>query len=158
MSLFPVSGATISIGNQFNDQSSDLVEGDFTGMTWLLIDGWSQMGSVGDSAQLISTDLINRGRTVKQKGTFNAGSMQNMFALISADVGQIALLAAAKVRNNYAFKLVFDDASTTSGAGSERKFIALVMNEEESGGDANTIQNLNITLELNSNIVHKAAT
>lgn len=146
MALFPVAGAKIYIGGQKSDQAADFTASDFTSESWLEIDGWEQMGTLGDAAQLISTDLINRGRTVKQKGTFNAGSMQNVFAILPGDSGQTALLGAATIRENYAFKVEFED-------GSIRYFIALVMNQEEAGGNANTIQMLNITLEVNSNIV-----
>lgn len=146
MALHPVAGSRIYIGPQIADQDDDFEESDFTGLTFVEIDGWSQMGTLGDSAAMISTDLINRGRTIKQKGTFNAGQMQNVFAIILDDPGQLALIAAAKVRDNYAFKLAMEDGST-------RYFIALVMSAEEAGGGANTIQNLNASLEINSNIV-----
>lgn len=42
------------------------------------------------------------------------------------------------------------------GAPSQRLFAALAMSAQEQGGDANTIRNLNATLEVNSNIVKVA--
>lgn len=152
MALHPVAGARIYIGQQLDDQSTDFVEADFSTQSWLEIDGFSSMGNLGDTAALISTDLINRGRTVKQKGTFNAGQMQNQFAILPDDLGQIALRAASAVRQNYAFRLVFDDAPA-GGTASERLFIAMVMSAEETGGGANTVRQLNGSLEINSNIV-----
>lgn len=160
MALNAVAGQKIYIGGQLDDQADDFVAADFTSQTWVLIDGWTQAGSVGDTAQLISTDLINRGRTVKQKGTKNAGSMQNVFAIIEDDEGQIALIAASKTNKNYAFKIEGNDAATSPASPAPkpttRLFVGLVMSAEEPGGAASTIQNLNATIEINSNIVKVA--
>jgi hypothetical protein len=240
--LYPVAGSHIFIGGVLNPGLVDLTAADFSSQTWTEIDGWSTMGSFGDTAALISTDLINRGRTTKQKGTTNAGQMQNVFALIPGDPGQAALITASAgaVKDNYAFKIEFSDAPApksnpvtisiatpgvvswtahglTAGTGvkfsttgslptgitagttyyviaagltadsfqisatpggaainttgtqsgthtattvtspSGRLFSALVMNTNEAGGEANTIRNLQATLEINSNVVVVAA-
>lgn len=158
MSLYPVAGSKIYIGGVLDDQADDFVAADFDGQSWALIDGWSQMGPIGDNAALITSNIINRGRDIKQKGTANAGSMQNVFAQMVDDPGQIALIAAAAPsnRNNYAFRIDLNDAD--GGAPSKRYFVGLVMSAQESGGEANTIRNLNATIEINSNIVSVAAT
>jgi hypothetical protein len=97
---------------------------------------------------------------VKQKGTRNAGQMQNVFSVISADPGQIALITAEKTANDYAFKVELNDkpATGTAPKPSQRLFIGLVTSTQEAGGEANTIQKLNSTIEINSNIVPVAAT
>lgn len=117
------------------------------------------MGSFGDTATLITTALIDKGRDVKQKGTRNAGSMQNVFAVAASDPGQIAVIAAEKTRNNYPFKIELNDkpAVGASPKNSQRLFMGLVMSAQEQGGEANTIQNLNVTIEINTNIVPVAA-
>jgi hypothetical protein len=126
------------------------------------IDGWSQAGAIGDAAQLITTALINRGRDAKQKGTANAGSMQNVFAIVSGDAGQTALLAAAagNNKNNYAFKIEWPDAATSPASPTPkpttRYFIGIVTTAQEAGGQANAIANMNVTIEVNSNIVKVA--
>lgn len=160
MSLYPVAGCKIYIGTALSDKATDFVEADFTSQTWKQIDGWVQMGTAGDTAQVITTSLINRGRDVKQKGTRNAGTMENVFTIMPTDEGQIALIAAEKTSNNYAFKVELNDkpASGAAPAPSQRLFIGLVTSAAEAGGEANTIQNLNATIEINSNIVHVAAT
>lgn len=108
--LYPVAGAKIYLASTaMSVPNIDLVLADFAGLSWFEIDGWQNMGAIGDSANLISTDLINRGRTVKQKGTKNAGSMQNNFAVLPDDPGQIALIAAANGNSNWPHKIVFDD-------------------------------------------------
>lgn len=155
--LYPVAGCKFYIGQVLSDKSTDFVEADFSTQVWQEVDGWTQMGTIGDSGALITTPVINRNRDVKQKGTANAGSMQNVFAQLQSDAGQIALIAAAQPsnKNNYAIKIELNDAVTTTP--SKRYFIALVMNAEEPGGAANVIRPLNVTLEINSNIVRTAA-
>lgn len=116
--LYPVAGQKLFIGGVLSAGLEDLVLADFNGRSWLEIDGWSQHGAIGDTAALITTSLINRGRDVKQKGTANAGSMQNVFAVIDDDPGQIALIAAAQPNNkqNYAFRILGNDAPVTKSA------------------------------------------
>ncbi len=238
--LYPVAGQKLFIGGVISVGIADLVEADFAAQVWTEIDGWSQCGAIGDTAALITTPLINRGRDAKQKGTANAGSMANVFAIVPDDPGQTALIAAAQPSNkrNYAFKIEGNDTPavetkaltisvaspgvitwvahglavntpvkfTTTGAlptgltagttyyvktvldpdtftvsatpggtvintsssqsgvhtgatvpePSERLFAALAMQAQEAGGEANTIQNLSATLEINSNIVKVA--
>ncbi len=161
--LYPVAGCKFYIGGITPTQIDDFIESDFVTSPdqFVEVDGWSQMGVFGDTAALISTQLINRGRDIKQKGTTNAGSMQNVFAEISEDEGQIALIAAAQGANksNYAFKILFNDASGDSGSEpSVAYFVGLVMNASPAGGAANTVRNLNSTVEINSNVVRVAAT
>jgi hypothetical protein len=91
-------------------KNADFTAADFASQTWTEIDGWETMGAIGDAAQEIATDLINRGRTVLQKGTRRAVAMENNFAIIPSDAGQIALIAAEKTRFNNAFRIVSDDA------------------------------------------------
>lgn len=158
--LYPVAGSKIYIGGVKATQATDFTASDFSAVTWVEIDGWSQMGAIGDSAQTITTALINRGRDVKQKGTRNAGSMQNVFAEIRADAGQAALIAAEKTSSNYAFKIEGDDAATSPASPTPQPskvyFVGLVTSAQKAGGAANTVKNLNCTIEINSNVVEVA--
>lgn len=109
--LFAVAGAKIFIGSAaMAAPTVDVVVADFASVTWTEIKDWTQCGPLGDAAALITTQVISRGRDVKQKGTRNSPSMQNVFATNSNDPGQIALIAAEKTRNNYPFKVEWDDA------------------------------------------------
>lgn len=156
--LYPTAGCRIYIGGTISIQADDFAMSDFDGETWVEIDPWLQMGDLADVAELISTPAINRGRNIKQKGTLNAGGMQNVFGFKSDDTGQIALIAASKTRSNYAFRIVINDTPTgSSPTPSERLFVALVMNVDETGGGANELRKLNATLEVNSNFVTVAA-
>lgn len=110
MALFPVAGDRIFIGGVLNDKITDFVAADFAGQSWVEIDGWETQGPMGDAAQEIATDLINRGRTIIQKGTRRSPAMENNFAIVPGDAGQAALYAAEKSRFNYAFRILRDDA------------------------------------------------
>lgn len=156
--LMPVAGCRIFIGGVLATKNTDFVESDFSGQSWVEIDGWSQRGPLGDTANDITTQIINRGRDIHQKGTANAQAMQNVFAIVPGDAGQAALIAAAAPsnKNNYAFRIDGNDAN--GGAPSKRYFVGLAMNATESGGSANTIQNLEATIQPNSNLVRVAAT
>lgn len=156
--LYPVAGCHIYIGGVLSDKSTDFVAGDFSAQVWTEIDGWTNCGPIGDTGQLITTPIINRGRDTKQKGTANAGSMQNEFTQIVGDAGQVLLIAASAPtdKNNRAIRVDLNDAN--GGAPSKRYFIALIMDAEESGGGANTIRMLKSKFEINSNIVRVAAT
>ncbi len=114
--LFPVAGAHLYIGAARANPSSDVAASDFASESWVDIDGWETCGAFGDARALISTQLINRGRDVKQKGTANAGQMQNVFAINSTDAGQTALIAAANGTSNYAFKIQWNDPPSVSTA------------------------------------------
>jgi hypothetical protein len=151
--LFPVAGAKIYIGAaSMAAPSDDLDASDFAAVSWVQIKDWTNMGAIGDSAALISTDVIDRARTVKQKGTKNAGSMQNTFAINADDAGQIALIAASNSQNNYPFKIEFND-EPEGGTPTEKYFVGLVMSAQEQGGGANTARLLAGTIEVNSNVV-----
>lgn len=149
MAIYAVADAKFYIGPTIEVDKAELVAGDFAAAdaaTWVEVDGWETMGSIGDSAETITTQLINRGRDVKIKGTRNAGSMENQFAINRTDPGQIALRAAEKTRDNYQCRIVHTDDS-------EQLFAGLIMSAAEQGGSANTVQMLSVTVEINSNIV-----
>ena len=159
MALYPVSGCKIYIGTlPMDEQDDDFVAADFSGVVWTEIKKWTQMGPFGDTAQLITTDLISEARTKKQKGTRNAGSMQNVFAIDNLDPGQLAVIAAEKTIYDYPIKVELNDKPSGGSTNSLRLFIALIMQGQDAGGGANTIQALNAMFEINSNIVHVAAT
>lgn len=157
--LYPVAGCKIYIGAAMELPDGDMDASDFSAVTWTEIKKWSQMGAFGDTAALITTQLISEGRDIKQKGTRNAGQMQNVFAVAATDPGQIALIAAEKTLQNYPFKVELNDKPSVGASpkNSLRYFMGLVMSAQEQGGGANTVQNLNATIEINSNIVPVAA-
>lgn len=156
--IFAVAGARFYIGTvAMAVPSSDMVVGDFSGVSWTEVSNWQTMGAIGDAASEIATDLISRGRTVVQKGTRRSPAMQNQFAVNAADAGQIALLAAAESDLNYPFKIVFDDTPAGGSTPTSKYFVGLVLSAQEQGGGANTARMLSASIAPNTNIVNVPA-
>jgi hypothetical protein len=107
--LYPVAGCKIYIGAAIELPDGDAVEADFASVSWTRIRKWQQMGDFGDTAALITSQIIDEQRDIKQKGSRNAGQMQNVFAAAAEDEGQLALIAAEKTHHNYPFKIELND-------------------------------------------------
>jgi hypothetical protein len=157
--LFATAGSKLCIGAAKAFTGTDFTDTDFTtgSPTWTVIGGTTNLGSAGDTSELITSNHIAEARTRKLKGVRNAGSMQVVCDLDYADAGQLAVIAAEKTKETYAFKLEFNDAPV-GGTPSARYFVALVMSAAEQWDEANNVMKLNITLEVDSNIVRVAAT
>lgn len=155
--LYPVAGAQIYIGGVTATQTTDFTASDFVSESWTEIDGWETAGVVGDAAQVITTQLINRNRDVKQKGTRNAGSMQNTFAHVQGDTGQAAMVTAEASSSNYAFKIEYDDVPSGGSLPTTVYFVGLVTTWQRQNGQANTVRMYNGNIEINSNVVTVAA-
>ncbi len=152
--LFSTAGSKIYIGAAKASTGDDMVATDFTtgSPVWTEIKGTTDLGTIGDTAELITSNQIGVARTRKLKGTRNAGSVQLVADFDSADPGQLALYAAERTKHTYAFKMVLADGPA-GGTPSERYFVALVMSAAEAYSEANSVMKLNATLEVDSNIV-----
>jgi hypothetical protein len=153
--LFTTAGTKLDIGSAVLSASGpggDYVASDYSGQSFTEIGGTTNLGTVGDTAELVTSNQIGSNRTRKLKGTRNAGAMQVVCDLDPGDPGQIALIAAEKSRGRYAFRVTFNDAPD-GGTPSYRYFRALVMSATEQYDEANSVMKLNATLELDTNIV-----
>ena len=156
MPVFATAGAKLYIGGALAAKSTDFVVGDFTGETWTEVKELESIGSLGDTVTEITFDALSESRTKRLKGTRSAGTMEVVCGIDYADAGQLAVIAAEKTDNDYAFKLEFDDAPT-GGTPSERYFVAMVGGAAEQLDTANNVMKLNASLWINSNIVRVAA-
>jgi len=156
--LFATNGMTLDIGAVKTFNGTDFLATDFTtgSPTWTKVGGVTNMGTFGDTAELISSKVISEKRVRKAKGTQNAGSQQLVCNLDYSDAGQIALRAAAKAKDTYAFRVTFNDAPA-GGTPSIRYYTALVMSASEQFNEADNVMELHVTLEIDSNIVEVAA-
>lgn len=150
--IFSTAGSKLYIGGTQDMKSADFVEADFSTETWTEITGLESLGSVGDTSEEIAQAVVGEGRTKRIKGTRNAGAMEVVMAINYADAGQQALLAAEKTPQDYAFRVVFNDAPE-GGTPSERMFIAKVGSVSEAYDTANSVMKLNSSLWVNSNVV-----
>ncbi|MCC0067106.1 MAG: hypothetical protein H6896_08865 [Rhodovulum sp.] len=158
MGIYATAGAKLYIGESLGDGQpiGDLLPGDYSGETWTEVKKLENIGSLGDTSEAISVNIIGDARTYKVKGTRDAGTMQVVAALDYSDAGQTAVLAAEKTPHNYPFRLVFNDAPA-GGTPSERIFVAMVMSASEQFDEANSVMKLNVSLAVNSNVGRVAA-
>lgn len=154
--IFATAGSRIYIGQTMTAQATDFVESDFNVNSWTEINWVESIGSFGDEATEITFDAINQSRTMKLKGTRNAGNLELVMGDDSDDAGQAALRAAETTPYDYAFRIDFNDQQL-GGQPSKRYFIAKVMSAREQLDGANNVVKLNCTLGINSNIVQVAA-
>ena len=152
MPIMATAKSKLFIGGVLAQKNADFVAADFTSQTWVEITPLEGLGTLGDSAEAITFDAIGSGRRKKLKGVRDAGTMELVIGLDMEDDGQIALLAAEKTSNDYAFKLERDDAPP-GGTPSQRLFIAIVMSAAEAYDTVNNVTRLNASLAVNSNVV-----
>lgn len=152
MGIFATVGSHIYIGQTVSQQSADFVAADFSGQSWVEISWAENIGAFGDESSEITFDAIGEGRTIKLKGTRNAGNVAMTFGADYSDAGQAALRAGEATPHDYAFKVEFDDAPS-GGTPSIRYFIAKIMSARETLDAANNVIKLNTSLGINSNIV-----
>lgn len=155
--IFATSGSRLFIGQALAAKTTPFVLADFASQSWVPVNWMENIGAFGDEAASITFDAIEQQRTQKLKGTRNAGDMTVVCGIDYEDAGQATLRGAESEPNNYAFKVLFNDAPS-GGSGSERYFIALVMSARETLDTANNVMKLNTTLGVNSNIVRVNAT
>lgn len=106
--VYNVAGSTLWIGGTITiPMNGDLEVADFASQSWLEVAGWQTAGSIGDTAQITTTTLISSARDRKTKGSRNAGTMENTFVPDATDPGQLALLAAERGCDNYAFRIIW---------------------------------------------------
>jgi hypothetical protein len=158
MARYAVAGCKFFIGGAIADKTTDFVAADFTSQAWVEVKEWDTMGDLGDAAADIASQIIGEQRDKHAKGTRNAATMENVFNADPSDAGQTAIIAAEKTINNYAFKIELNDKPAVGAApkNGQRLFIGLVNSARETGGGANTIRKLNVSIQPNSNIVSVA--
>lgn len=108
----PVAGSRFYIGSApVNLPDIDVVEADFAAVTWIEVGQYETMGNAGDGTENISTKLINRRRTVNIKGSRQAPTRSDNFALNLTDAGQLAMIAAETTDFNFPFRIDMNDAA-----------------------------------------------
>lgn len=102
--LFPIAGSKLFIGGRVIGKT-EVTAADFASQSWVEVGGWASAGAMGDTQEVIEQTLINTGRTVKMKGTKNAGTMENTFVADYFDAGQKKFKEAIDSCFPYAFKV-----------------------------------------------------
>jgi hypothetical protein len=150
--IFATAGSHVYIGQVMESQSGDFVAADFDGMSWVEIGWLESIGEFGDESAEITFDAIGEGRTQKLKGIRNAGNMDLVMGVVDDDPGQIALLAAEAQPDDFAFRVVMNNAPS-GGTPAERYFIGKVMTARERLDTANNVVRRGGRIGINSNVV-----
>jgi hypothetical protein len=156
MGYFATAGSKVYIGGAKVMQATDFAESDFSSVSWTEIKGLESIGNVGSTATAVDVTAIGDNGTRTLKGQRSGGSMELSMFVDYADAGQLALVAAEKTDDDYAFKVEFDDAPS-GGTPSLRLFIGKVMSAVEALDQANNAAKLTASIAINSNIVRVAA-
>lgn len=118
MALQAVAGSKIFIGTRVALPTDLIVDlADFVPQEpeWLEINGWTQTGTLSDTAASITQSFIGAGRDVTIKGTETAAAFENTFAPLPNDPGQKRMLAAKGDCANYAIKVEWGAGCATEG-------------------------------------------
>lgn len=155
MTIFASNGSKIYIGAA-KAAGANLSESDFSSETWTQINSVESLGGFGDTSNEVTFTDLSAERVTRVKGARDAGTMEVVAGIDYADAGQLALVAAEKVKEDYAFKIEFNDAPS-GGTPSTRYFVAAVGSVSEAIDTADNIMKLNASLWINSNVVRVAA-
>lgn len=140
--ILAVLGTTVSIGG-VTAATANLTQ--FTGDTYVEIDGVKNVGSFGDSRQLITSDQVGSGRTKKAPGTSNAGTLELTCDRVPADPGQIDMIEASKSNDRFNFKIEVP----VGGVKFETHYVTgYVMGDPKNFGGPNSVQECAFTIEL----------
>jgi len=129
---------------------------EYEGLTWIEIGDTEDLGELGDTSAQVTGTAISEGRVRKAKGARNAGTMAVICFHQPLDVGQKALIAAERTKDNYAFKLVLSDAPS-GGSATTQYFRGLVMSQPLRMGTADNIMRKVFNIDVNSAVTEGPA-
>lgn len=98
-------------------QNSDLTQSQYEALAWTPVTGLGNFGEAGTSTNVLNYDTWDMSVVQKYKGMDDAGSPEVEFIRKPTDAGQNILRAAARTKNNYAFKMERPDKVTGTGTG-----------------------------------------
>lgn len=96
-------------------QNVDLNAAAYAALTWVQVSNVGSFGQAGETTNILKYDTWDSIVMQKSKGLPDAGDPEIEVSRVSGNAGQVILRTAAKDNNNYAFKILFDDAITTTG-------------------------------------------
>lgn len=142
-------GAKISIGPA-NSVAND--EAAYEAITYTQIEGAEDIGEFGDESEIVPFTPLAADRTLKLKGSRDAGDPALVVGYKADDAGAIALSAAEQTNFQYPFKVELDDAPA-GGTNTIRYFRALVNSDRLGIGAANNVNRTTYTTPITSKIV-----
>ncbi len=162
MSFTASNGSRLFIGPAID---VDTITGaaDLTGINeadWLEVKGLKDLSSFGDEATSVTSNQLNVNRTMKQKGTRDAGTPGFVVDVKDGDPGQQAAIDASGPDDNfdYAFYVEYPNKKTPTGKNGKRYFAGQVMSFKENPGAANNAITATLAVGINTAIYRVNAT
>jgi len=115
MGMNAVAGSKIYISATSVTYKDTVVAGDFTGVVWTEIGGWTSAGAVGSEHQVLTQDVISSGVTQYRKGTRGFPRIENTFLPDLTDAGQNLFRSAVDSCRPYAFKVEWSAGCAATG-------------------------------------------
>lgn len=154
----PSNGSKLFIGPTIDIDTIDDVA-DLSSLTgWKEIKGVKDLSSFGDEAASITSNQLGANRTLKAKGTRDAGTPGFVVDLKDGDEGQEAAYAATKTDFDYAFYIEYPNKKTSGGTNGKRYFAGQVMSFRENPGSANNAITATLNVGINTAIYRVPAT
>ena len=153
----PSNGSKLFIGPSIDIDTIDAAA-DLTGLTgWVEIKGLKDLAAFGDESVAITSNQLGANRTLKAKGTRDAGTPGFVVDRKEGDPGQEAAIDAEGEPLDYAFYVEFPNKKTTAGTNGKRYFAGQVMSCREAPGSANNAITMTISVGINTPIYAVAA-
>ncbi|WP_024281224.1 hypothetical protein [Xanthobacter sp. 126] len=152
MTASTTAGAKIYIGT--TTEAANLTA--FQADSYTEIKEVEDLGEFGDESSEVEFTSIGDSRKRRYKGTRDAGVLELVCGRDPLDAGQVAALAAEKVKDAYNFKVVVNDAPV-GGTPTTYFFRALVMSAKNSFGTVDNIVKVTFSLAINSAILEEVA-
>ena len=158
MAVYTTAGSTLAIatGSNANTRPADATA--FAALTWTLVGEVENLGTFGDTANLVTFLSVADNRVRKRKGARNAGTMEIVCGHDPLDAGQIAMLAASNSQLIHNFRVVENDRADSNDTNSISYFTGLMMSGAKNLGGTDDITKRNFTVEIDSAIVYVPAT
>ena len=155
MTISTSAGITFSIGpaqtvTEFAGDAAAIAALSAVGITYVPVGEIEDAGEIGDEAATQNFTALGNRRVRKVKTTFDAGTQSLTLGLDRADAGQIAMKAALKSDDNYAFKIAYPD-------GEVDYYIGQVTIFRDQIGAADAIRKATAAIAINSAVFTAAA-
>lgn len=146
MSISTSAGIIFSIGTalavaQYADDAAAITA--LSALTYAPVGEIEDAGEIGDEAATQTFTALNNRRVRKVKTTFDAGTQSLTLGLDRTDAGQLAMKAALKSDDNFAFKIEYPDGETDYYVGQVTAF-------RDQIGSADSIRKATASVAINS--------
>jgi hypothetical protein len=158
MAVYTTAGTTLAIATGAAANSRPADASAFGALTWQVVGEVENLGTFGDTANLVTFLSVGDSRVRKRKGARNAGTMEIVCGHDPLDAGQVAVLAASNSQLVHNFRITENDKADSNDTNSISYFTGLVMSGAKNLGGTDDITKRNFTVEIDSAIVYVPAT